>query len=404
MARLLGFLYIWIDTLCIVQDDDEDWKREASSMAAVYGGSALNLAASGANDGTFGLISERPVHWRCQAQLHDGHEYRLYEVVPQQFDSRVLSESPLMQRGWALQERILPIRTLHFTKTEMFWECKQVTACETFANGIPGQVTKFSDSYFDKRSLVSDMWSWIIQSYSRCRLTYPTDKLVAIAGLARQAHLEQQDQYVAGMWKKDLVYRLCWWVPEHRISPPITTYIAPSWSWASVDQPVAIYPVVSDLSNNIENRRVWIIDIDIKLAGSDPFGMMLGATLTLGCRMLVPAQYKAPNLAKNGMKISCYIYIDDPQDFEMSLPKNLVMLPFFVQFSTGHVEGLLLERIGHGRGVYRRVGRFHFEKYVWWRQLLDMMKELELPKADANDCYMVLRERSNHERYVIKLI
>jgi hypothetical protein len=58
-------------------------------------------------------------------------------------------------------------------------------------------------------SLMSNMWSWIMQSYSRCRLTYPTDKLVAIAGLARQAYLEQGDQYIAGMWKKDLVYQLC---------------------------------------------------------------------------------------------------------------------------------------------------------------------------------------------------
>jgi hypothetical protein len=403
-ARLLGFWYIWIDTLCIVQDDEEDWEREATSMAAVYGGSALNLAASGAIDGTIGLISERPPHWRCQAQLHDGHEYRLYEVIPQQFDSRVLNESPLMQRGWALQERILPTRTLHFTKTEMFWECKKVTACETFANGIPGQVTKFSDSYFAKRSLVSNMWTWIIQSYSRCRLTYPTDKLVAIAGLARQAFLEQGDQYIAGMWKKDLVYQLCWWVPEPRASPLITTYIAPSWSWASVDQAVAGYSMIPDASHNITIRMVWIINIDIKFASPDPFGTMLGATLSLGCRMLVPAQYKAPSLVKNNMKIFCYIYMDVLQDFETSPTKDVVILPFFDRPSTGHVDGLLLERTGHGRGVYRRVGRFHFEKYVWWREVLDMMKVEKLLDADADDCYMVLHGGSDHEEYVIKLI
>lgn len=61
IARKFGFQYLWIDSLCIIQDDREDWEREAPTMAHVYGGSGLNIAATGANDGREGLFFKRDV-------------------------------------------------------------------------------------------------------------------------------------------------------------------------------------------------------------------------------------------------------------------------------------------------------------------------------------------------------
>jgi hypothetical protein len=89
------------DEVCIVQDDPEDWKRESSLMSAVYGGSALNIAATAARDGSDGCFFQRPRHWRCQLSDEiDGfiHCYEAVTVVP-------LRHMPLLHRGWALQER-----------------------------------------------------------------------------------------------------------------------------------------------------------------------------------------------------------------------------------------------------------------------------------------------------------
>lgn len=99
MARELGFQYIWIDTLCIIQDDETDWQMEASSMAGVYGRSALNLAASGASDGNMGLFFQRPSHWRRQVQFQDSHKIQHYELVPHFLYNRVLSEALFSDGG-----------------------------------------------------------------------------------------------------------------------------------------------------------------------------------------------------------------------------------------------------------------------------------------------------------------
>lgn len=68
IARYIGIEYIWIDSLCIIQDDLEDWRRESSLMATVYGGSHINLAASGASNGNVGCFFKRQASWRCQVE------------------------------------------------------------------------------------------------------------------------------------------------------------------------------------------------------------------------------------------------------------------------------------------------------------------------------------------------
>jgi hypothetical protein len=137
ITREFGIDYLWIDSLCIVQDDSEDWARESSSMAGVYGSSTLNIAASGASDGSIGCFFRREETWKCQVELSFYDRRSLVDVVPRLMYERSLAAMPLSKRGWALQERVLPPRTLYFTSTEVFWECHQKTACETFPDEFP---------------------------------------------------------------------------------------------------------------------------------------------------------------------------------------------------------------------------------------------------------------------------
>ncbi|KAH7079635.1 heterokaryon incompatibility protein-domain-containing protein [Paraphoma chrysanthemicola] len=209
VARELGILYIWIDSLCIIQDDTDDWLREAATMSSVYGGSTLNIAASGAHDGAVGCFLRPQYTLQCLIQVEAGGRTLHYRCVPGNFYYHVLADMPLMRRGWTLQERLLPSRNLHFTSTQVFWECYQKVACETFPDKFPHSLT-YEDSYLQKQPVSISMWSWIVERYSSCHLTRTEDKLVAISGLAREIQLQTRDQYVVGMWRKDLEFQLCW--------------------------------------------------------------------------------------------------------------------------------------------------------------------------------------------------
>jgi hypothetical protein len=132
IARELGLLYIWINSLCILQDDTDDWLLEAATMSSVYGGSSLNIAASGAPDGNFGCFLRPEYTLQCQIQVESGCRAVRYRCVPGGMYYYSLADMPLTKRGWTLQERLLPSRTLHFTSTQVFWECYQQVACETF--------------------------------------------------------------------------------------------------------------------------------------------------------------------------------------------------------------------------------------------------------------------------------
>jgi hypothetical protein len=137
VARYLGFSYLWIDTLCIVQDDAEDWRHESSLMSAVYGGSSLNIAATGTSDGSGGCFFDRSDVSRCQAAVQTASTTLTYDFASQSLVEEALGGTLLLRRGWVLQEGILAPRTLHFTKTQLFWECCDLSACETFPDGIP---------------------------------------------------------------------------------------------------------------------------------------------------------------------------------------------------------------------------------------------------------------------------
>jgi hypothetical protein len=101
-ARVLGFHYIWIDSLCIIQDDDDDWRREAGRMSQVYSSSSLNFAAAHAANGNEGLFSEKSEHGRLQIEMGSGSQKLLYILYPD-IENDVLADTSLSKRGWCLQ-------------------------------------------------------------------------------------------------------------------------------------------------------------------------------------------------------------------------------------------------------------------------------------------------------------
>ncbi|KAL2066052.1 hypothetical protein VTL71DRAFT_2123 [Oculimacula yallundae] len=229
ITNYLGLHYIWIDSLCIIQDSVEDWRKEAGLMSSVYGGSAINIAAAGAEDGAGGCFTTRRSSWICRLKITSIGVSSYFMCVPAEFYLRLLDDMPLMKRAWALQERILPSRSLCFTKSQLFWECNELHACETFPAGYNFQYGEPTFLDFNDDLSVLEKWSSIVSSYSARSLTLRKDKLVAISGLAKIFQERTQYTYIAGLWRSGLESQLCWFVASSQeLSARPIKYRAPT--------------------------------------------------------------------------------------------------------------------------------------------------------------------------------
>ncbi|OCL02287.1 HET-domain-containing protein, partial [Glonium stellatum] len=260
VARYLQIRYMWIDSICIIQDDVDDWRREASKMADVYQHSFCTIAAAGAPDGSYGLFFRRdPGAIKTSVVYPYGanHSGKPYMVIGLEDALIEFIKQPLFRRAWVIQERLLSLRTIHFGNQQLFWECRECIACETIPFGLPLSLCPSPEisvastalpflSTFRQRD---NFWNNIVDWYSQCLLTFPDDKIIALSGIA--AHTERSapetyGRYLAGLWSNKLPYDLLWEALPRRLMdldfpkgtekvhrPP--SYRAPSWSWASVD-------------------------------------------------------------------------------------------------------------------------------------------------------------------------
>lgn len=160
--------------------------------------------------------------------MSDFHTSRLTTSENWDSDSKD-AQYPLLNPAWVYQVRLLSPRIVHFTATELYWECKQGRSCEC------GTV----DQQFDIKSNPKiswtklDKWQQIISHYSNLSLTLEKDKLPAIAGAARELAKDQLGSYLAGCWENSPLKGIGW--AHNIISRRPLEWPAPTWSWASVE-------------------------------------------------------------------------------------------------------------------------------------------------------------------------
>ena len=267
ITRRLGIKYLWIDALCIVQDSVDDWQREAATMGTVYKYAFCNIAATGATDSKIGCFWDRnPLLVRpCRIDMSwalplTGDFY----CVDRSLWTKNVGEAPLNRRAWVAQERLLSPRILHFGSQQLFWECHELEACESYPCGIPRSLdpltfivrtglkrlapSKDRQAQLGDNSSIPEFkldaleyWDGIVDLYTRSNLTRKEDKMIAISGVAKEMRVILNDTYLAGLWKEQLPYQLLWWVCRPLVadnglpsSRPLI-YRAPSWSWISID-------------------------------------------------------------------------------------------------------------------------------------------------------------------------
>ncbi|KAH9211255.1 heterokaryon incompatibility protein-domain-containing protein, partial [Leptodontidium sp. 2 PMI_412] len=253
-TRKLGFEYIWIDSLCIIQkqENKEDWLKEASQMSSVYKYSTCNITATSAENDTGGCFFDREIDNSIPARITV--ESTLSRPVT--FDINCLA-----QDHWNA-DRLLSPRLLHYTKNQLYWECNELLASESYPWGFSNIIDESEPSRSSiriptnrttsARGLIKT-WMDIVTFYTKSKLTYKTDKLIAISAIARELLSTQQSKYLAGLWERNLVFELvCYDEFGKEVTPSETRYIAPSWSWASLEGAVT-YPYTDEIIGSGNN-------------------------------------------------------------------------------------------------------------------------------------------------------
>jgi hypothetical protein len=258
LTRRLGIRYLWIDSLCILQDSAQDWEYHAAWMTQIYSHAWLTLCAAASSNAEEGLFRQPestsigPIRLNGTANLtgnedifvrRESFHNPLYSVG----NKYQLAQNwiPLLYRGWAFQEYLLATRVAHFTAVEVVFECSHHIICECRSGNHTnfGQKAKFYSAIRQKEiPTLLTLWESIATSYSTRSLTEPADKLPALSGIANVFQRVIGSNYLAGLWEVELLDSLYWWAYADGGRP--SCYIAPSWSWASIPYAVEFsFPV-----------------------------------------------------------------------------------------------------------------------------------------------------------------
>lgn len=285
VSKAIGINYLWIDSLCILQDSRSDWEIESARMRDVYEGAVLVIGAEASSSDRGGFLHKRPSHFIEKATCtFAGTPFNVHISNPVPHRQFELRNQPLARRGWTYQENFLARRYLSFTTHEMRWRCVKGQCCECGSlKNVPGGL--YGDdhtSYTIQGLLPSDLctiWTHdVVAKYSNRALTKPKDRLPAISAVAKVFQNHLYDVYLTGLWKGNIAKDLLWSLdPDSHPAQSVTSgYRAPSWSWASIDTPVNFWSATGDFQ-----PCVHIVDARCTPLGADPTGEVAAGYLTV---------------------------------------------------------------------------------------------------------------------------
>ncbi|KAK1952066.1 HET-domain-containing protein, partial [Colletotrichum sublineola] len=201
----LGVQYIWVDALCIIQNEGNDEKiLEIAKMPYIYGQASFTIMASRAETAWEGFLQDREPFTNCT-----GHE-------------------PIDERGWTFQERLLSLRIVEFGSRQTRWSCQEPIS------SITGNDTNPSP------------WGALVDIYTSRTLSFNTDRALAMSGVAERFAVLTGDEYAAGLWKGSIRDELLWRVEQDERRNRSAVYQGPSWSWFAVNSRVRAYVSLGD--------------------------------------------------------------------------------------------------------------------------------------------------------------
>ncbi|CAG9974982.1 unnamed protein product, partial [Clonostachys byssicola] len=334
ICRALGVRYLWIDSLCIIQDDKADWDHEAERMGNVYANAYLTICAARGDScldsfldriiptnvvtvpfvssinpsisGTFSIFPSPRTHGNFDTDRMKGKllpdffrpnppppdPYRFAASTYQPYNQDVLDCS-WNRRGWTYQETLLSPRALVFGEL-MVYACAGGDLIESEDDvgdnpqaAVRHFLWKQEKSLTDPESEILDDWRTTISSYTSRSLTYRNDTLPALSALAQKYAARVNCEYLAGLFSANL-HRGLLWTPGNKTNAaeflkPLSKaeYIAPSWSWASRSGGSSwVWHIRSSFK-----REFQLMESNIELDGSNKYGRVKSGHLLLSTKM-----------------------------------------------------------------------------------------------------------------------
>ncbi|KAG4443261.1 hypothetical protein IFR05_001304 [Cadophora sp. M221] len=292
-TRELNLRYLWVDCLCIIQDDTDDVRKEISLMPEIYRNSTVTISAARARTSNEGFLHDitRPtpqdISFRLRFLCPDG---QIGSLIFYGQDEILPHRDPIEDRAWTLQEHLLSQRLLVFGSHQIWWTCRKVHT-NLVRRHFPtyseiGEIRlRFLNVHLTQRrryiaNVPGQTWLSLVQHYTNRSLTFSYDKLLAISGIAEFYAKNMDDEYLAGHFKASLLSSLLW-KRHSAILPRPAEYRVPSWSWAAIDSQIRFEIYRAPISDALE-----LLDCNISFVSeSAPYGAVSSGTLTLRGRL-----------------------------------------------------------------------------------------------------------------------
>lgn len=396
VIRKLGIQYLWIDALCILQDNKQDWEIESSRMCDIFANAytTISAAASSSASEHFLRRTDNALRLHFRSSIHpvlSGDYFICLNGIGRKPAEADIRSSRWRSRGWVWQEELMSTRQLIFGTKILQFRCSESTYLE---NGLPDWGPNWilrKEPDYGHFSITAPVL------YSSRLLKFPQDRLPAIAGIAKFIERVSRQQggspkYMAGLWLNDRLEQQLRWV----YMKPTTydnllnsfndpdEYIAPSWSWASANVPV------SCLSNGTRDNFQFISYDVCALGGNSMVAVGKGTCLTLRGELrktpVLPlsGSFEEDQLEKSHRwvtrgdsfgRIDFWLdwdpQVEDPGEIPRQSALQLFSLTMIRDHSFTHYDsGLLLIPFNEAHQIiYRRVGvykQFHHYRPEWF--------------------------------------
>ncbi|PMD32227.1 HET-domain-containing protein [Hyaloscypha variabilis F] len=374
----LGLEYLWVDALCIIQDDEKDRAREIDLMGYVYESAELTIVASRAEKVQDGFLQnilpyglDKP-DWVFKMHYRDLQGRTSPMIIAPKFMRTPMDY--LSKRAWAFQERLFSYRVLDFGSSCVHWFCQTQQYCDREGGKCTPRDLKKGLEVFralpDRNANVKiETWYKLVDIISKRSLTNPQDRLPAIGGVAERFTLLSKSKYYAGIWESSLPSGLLWlsdrFAINHEFQQRPSTFLAPSWSWATISQAVNNRVYTGDGLSKVE---VINVEMGYPTAGNT-YGLVKHGYLTLR-GYLTTVDWRLPSTERYGSgiikkvdnpsyKLSMVIMQDANDRSLLEEGKNSIRASLLVLVANDRatrVTGLILYK--HLDGMYSRLGVF----------------------------------------------
>ena len=242
LCRDLGERYLWVDRLCIVQDEKASKKAQIKAMDKIYRGAFATIVAIADQSLDLGLPGVRGRPRRTNA-ANTGRNFSTDVRIITHNDDLIIDGSRWNTRGWTLQERLLSRRCIFISNYETHFICNKSRYREDldYDVGPSGSWTKLS------------LWSIsgfhhycaLVERYTARQLSRPDDILDALAGLGNVVSDQLETKLLFNLPERFLAQAL-FWAPLENMAHREQVFDIPSWSWASWEGAVRFNSVFSD--------------------------------------------------------------------------------------------------------------------------------------------------------------